>query len=101
MKRTLYSFTICLLIIFCIGCKNKTSQSMVDIEDSNKTVIDKAIEKFDEINGPQSHKEYDISVRETADEWAVDFDGKIKLPGNHSLVTIDKHTGEIEYFHGE
>ena len=57
--------------------------------------------KFDETNGLEAHKEYDIAVRETTDEWHVDFDGKTKLPGNHALVIIIKRTGEIDYFQGE
>ena len=70
-------------------------------EVSNKSVIEKAIAKFEEVNGLDSYIKYDISVRETTDEWEIDFDGKTKLPGNHALVIIIKRTGEVKYFQGE
>jgi len=70
-------------------------------EDFRKHVINKAIAKFDEENGLHSHKEYDLSVRENAEEWTVYFDGKTKLPGNHAITIIIKRTGEMNYFKGE
>lgn len=81
--------------------KNKTPAKRESKEESHKHVINKAIAMFDEENGLQGHEKYDISVRETAEKWSIDFDGKTMLPGDHALVTINKRTGEMEYFQGE
>ncbi len=59
-----------------------------------------AIERFDAEKGSGSHLNYDMSLRETTEGWTVYFDGKVKLPGNHAHVVINKRTGEISYMAG-
>ena len=102
MQKMSFGLIACLLLlVFCIGCEKKISSNTIDKDYNKNELIEKAIIKFDEINGIQAHKEYNISVTETTDEWNVYFDGKVKLPGNHALVIIDNNTGEVEYFKGE
>lgn len=100
MKGICCSIVICLqLFMFCTGCEK--SDKVKIKEGTYEHLIEKAILKFDEENGSQSHKNYDISVRETGEEWIVFFEGKIKFPGNHVWVSINKETEEIDYFPGE
>ena len=71
------------------------------VVDSEESVRQLAIQKFDEVRGQDKHLEYKITVKEKPEEWIIFFDGKVPMPGNHALVYIDKGTGTIKYAPGE
>lgn len=106
----------CLLaLILCVSCEKAMPPVTIEQREAEKDVIvqavgesrsrekviNEAIAKCDEEKGSGSHQDYDISVSETTEEWLVYFDGKLKLPGNHAHVVINKRTGEITYMPGE
>ena len=90
-------------LLLCVGCPKRTLPKTNGNEStvSSTFAVEKAIVKFEEVNGVGSHKQYTLSTEETADEWTLYFEGKTKLPGNHAWVTINKLTGEAEYLPGE
>lgn len=105
----------CFPVLICVSCqkamppetieqgeaKKDVIVQAVDESGSREKAVNKAIAKFHEENGSGSHQDYDISVSEETEEWLVYFDGKMKLPGNHAYVVINKRTGEITYMAGE
>jgi uncharacterized protein YcfL len=96
----------CLLLLslfFYVACSKKNTPKTNEDQNevSNKFILEKAIEKFDEVKGVDSHKKYDISVRESVEEWTIYFNGKSKLPGDHAWIIINKRTDGIEYLYGQ
>lgn len=102
MKQLLYClFLISSLSLTYFGCRNNSNKTSDPRDNhSQKQALQKAIIVFND-NNDKSHKEYDINVKEDGDLWIVHFDGKTKLPGNHSMVTINKKTGEALYYPGQ
>ena len=71
------------------------------VTDPTEVARQTAIQKFIEVKGRDSLQNYNITVRESPEEWSVWFEGKIPAPGNHNWVNINKATGAVKFFHGQ
>jgi hypothetical protein len=110
MKTTIVVSTLSVLLLCVYGCKGgKVADSNYRIDDSAELARLIAIQKYDEVNGIDRRLGCEIIVREEPDEWAVHFDdlvrlpddSTVKVPGAHSVVVINKETGEVTYHKGQ
>lgn len=102
MMKTIIASTCSMLLLCFCGCESgKTHGTDLQVHDAAELIRQIAIQKFDEVNGVDSHQEYDITVQERVDDWIVFFEKKTKLVGHHSAVQINKETGEVQYFKGQ
>ena len=99
-----FSFTIPIKRIAKIPVKVFFDEMLVATVEAelDEPLLQMAIQKFNEVNGPDHHLKYAIGVKETPEEWIVRFESKSPpIKGDHMVVTINKETGEVEYFQGE
>jgi hypothetical protein len=94
MIKIIIVISILFVSLLCFhGCDHqKQPESNPNALDSEESVRQMAIQKFDEVNGLDRHLKYEITVKESPEEWGVYFDGKSRLPGDHMIVVKKKVT---------
>ncbi|MDO4571364.1 MAG: hypothetical protein Q4D38_13340 [Planctomycetia bacterium] len=103
MSKSIMTIFVLLLPLMCgNGCNHdQMPQDDLKVVEHIKQL---AIQKFDEVNGIESHQKYVIEVEESEKNWIVRFDPvgmEFRCPGDDAMVFIDKVSGEVQYLPGE